>query len=132
MKTPLLLRITCVVTCSLLLGCQSNDVDTYNGPAVLVNPDAMVVTQLHHAVSAALGGRHVTLAPDALTNSDLLIIQPAIHRSLQGRLASGRSTGRPAIFHLRLRDSRCVLVHDGSKYSMALKSARCRPFKPGP
>lgn len=121
----------CIATClCLLCGCQSDRVGPHDGPAVLVNPDAAVIAHLHTAVSAALGGRQVTLAPDALTKTDLLIIEPVIHRTIAGRIGSGRTMTRPEKFHLVLQGSRCSLLHDGTRFSAVLPRANCRPVKP--
>lgn len=85
-------------------------------PAVLVAPTAEVQAELDAAVAAALNGRPVRLAPDALTASDLLIVEgPRTDRDL----------GSVTRFRLVRRDSSCVLVHEAGGFERVLRRARC-------
>ena len=112
----------------VLCSCRVESAARRDTPALLVKPDAAVIAELSRTVSTALGGRRVTLSPDALTKSNLLIVEPSIHRNLQGRMDSGRLTGRPEKFRLFLRGSRCVIVQDAGNFSAVLEKAHCKPL----
>ena len=114
-----------------LAGCQAAAGDK-DSPAVLVDPDNQVQSTLADAVSSMLGGRTVTLAPDALTKRDQLIVEPAAHRSLQGDLGAGRQMVAPEKFHLVIRQGHCILVRDASGTEKKLTGAHCRPWSTSP
>lgn len=72
-------------------------------------------------------GAPVTIADDALTREDTLIIERARPRGADGVPLSGRETGRPEHFRLMKNGSRCVLVHERTGKRFRLKSATCAP-----
>src|SRR5260370_42440273 len=85
------------------------DVDV---PAVIVNPTAERRTAVVQAVSTALNGVRVTLAPDALTDVSTLIIERTRRRDPSGLPIDGRDLGSPERFRLVKRAGECVLVHE--------------------
>ena len=95
-------------------------------PAVLVEPGPEARAELAAMVSAALGGRPVRLANDALTSTSELIVERSPARDPQGRLLDGRAGGRPQRFRLWLDAGRCVLERAGTA-PVALRHARCAP-----
>lgn len=110
----------------MLSACQS----AAGRPAMLTSPTPQVISELAHIVSGALGGQHVILAPDALTDSSVLIIEPAPHRSMQGRLGSDRSKAAPDRFHLVSHHDKCILIQDATGKAFKLPHAECTPIKP--
>jgi hypothetical protein len=95
-------------------------------PAVLVDPGPETRAELATAVRAALGGRPVRLADDALTRSSELSIERSSRRDSEGRLLEGRARGRPWLFRLRLDAGRCVLERPGAA-AVELVHAHCAP-----
>jgi hypothetical protein len=110
-----------VVGMMALAGCLPDE------PAVLTNPTAQSRAELVNVVSRAMNGAPVTLADDALTADDTLIVERAPRRDAQGRPLEGRDTGRPEHFKLVKRDSQCVLVHEATGRRWTLASATCSP-----
>jgi len=94
-------------------------------PAVLTAPTAESRREIVRVVSGALDGASVTVADDALTRDDTLIIERAPARDASGRPLDGREKGRPERFRLLRVDSRCVLVHERTGRRFTLESATC-------
>ena len=95
--------------------------------ALLTHPTRESRAELARVVSDALHATPVTLADDALTTSDTLVVERAAHRDVQGRRIDGRASERPEHFRLVQDGTRCVLVHEGSGRRFALSSATCAP-----
>jgi hypothetical protein len=98
-------------------------------PAVLVQPTDAVRAELRAALAAALGREPVAIADDALTQTNVLIIERAPVRDLEGRPLDGRVL-EPSVhrFELVLASSECVLVRPSDAWRMRLASAVCRPM----
>ncbi len=107
-------------------GCHAHAV-ARGMPAVLTHPTGESRAELARVVSGALHGTPVTLADDALTTSDTLVVERAAHRDTQGHRIDGRATERPERFHLVQEDGRCVLVHEATGRRFTLRSATCAP-----
>jgi hypothetical protein len=96
-------------------------------PARIVAMTPESRAELHRTVTDALGGRSVTLADDALTQSSTLTLEHAAPDDAQGRAATGRDLGRPERFRLLRVGGRCVLVHESDGARAVLVQARCVP-----
>jgi hypothetical protein len=96
-------------------------------PAVLTSPTAQSHAELVRVVSAAMNGRPVTIADNALTADDLLIVERAQHQDAKDMNLSGRETWRPEHFRLVRSGSRCVLVHQETGRRWPLESVTCSP-----
>jgi hypothetical protein len=96
-------------------------------PAVLTSPTAESRAELVRVVSEAMNGAPVTLADNALTADDALIIERAQQRAATDMNLGGRETGRPEHFRLVKSGSRCVLVHQETGRRWTLESATCSP-----
>jgi hypothetical protein len=96
-------------------------------PAVIPAPTAESRAELARVVTAAVGGRPVTLADDALTRDSVLALEQRDPPSPAGRVATGRTLEPPQVFRLVLRGSECVLVRDADQREWRLTSARCAP-----
>lgn len=108
-----------------LWACQTANLEPI--PAVIVDPTAEGREALENAVSEALDGVRVTLAPDALTLSSHLILDrqwPISRDALQGE---GRRLARPEHFQLIIQGGACILVHRESGERHMLADTRCRP-----
>ena len=95
-------------------------------PAVLIDAGRATRADLLQAVTQALDNAPLTLADDALTHENALILEPARRRDANGRLLNGRELGVPERFELFLIDSRCVLIHERTQRRILLGKARCR------
>lgn len=107
-------------------GCHAHAV-ARDIPAVLTHPTGESRAELARVVSDALHGTPVTLADDALTTSDTLVVERTAHRDAQGRRIDGRTTERPEHFRLVQEGTRCVLVHEATGRRFTLRSATCAP-----
>jgi hypothetical protein len=96
-------------------------------PAVLTSPTAESHAELVRVVSEAMNGAPVTLADNALTADDALIIERAQQRAATDMNLGGRETGRPEHFRLVQSGSRCVLVHQETGRRWTLESTTCAP-----
>ena len=90
-------------------------------PAVRDAPDIDSNVALSVAISQALNNTTVSLSKDALTDTNLLIIERNSHVSINGRVATGRMMERPERFQLFLENDACVLAHEntGMRYPLA-------------
>jgi len=105
-------------------GCQTVP-PSKGAPALLVNPSAKVTAEIQDVVSQALNGVKVTVAPDVLTTSSILAIERPEFRSPAGDPIMGRRMDMPDHFTLSKSYKKCVLTHEQTGVSYALKSARC-------
>ena len=96
-------------------------------PAVLTNPAAATRAELARTVEKAMNGAPVTLAADALTSGDTLIVERAARRDAKEMNLGGREMARPAHFRLVKRGVQCVLIHVETSRRWTLNSATCSP-----
>ena len=94
-------------------------------PARISNNSAESRAELLRAVNTALHTSGVTLADDALTTSDQLIIERVPARDAKGQRLSGRDFDRPQHFLLVKADRQCVLIHQESAQRFPLKNVDC-------
>ena len=73
--------------------------------------------ELLRVVRQALNGRQVTIADNALTNGNLLIIEP--------KHLAGRDLRKPVHFRLMLSGSQCVLIHQETEDRTKLIQTEC-------
>jgi len=113
---------------SMVLGsllCTAAWPDPGDPPAVIVSPSDASRAELARVVREALHGAPVTLADDALTTSNTLVIEHANPRDAQGLPLDGRSLYRPERFELFARKSRCVLVQSRTGRRWTLRHTAC-------
>jgi hypothetical protein len=118
---------------SLVLGsllCISAWPDPGDPPAIIVSPSDASRTELARVVREALHGAPVTLADDALTTSNTLVIEHANPRDASGLPLDGRSLYRPERFELFARKSRCVLVQSRTGRRWTLRHTACVAMQP--
>lgn len=94
-------------------------------PARLSSVDDATRAVLASAVSQALDGREISLAPDALTASSQLLLDPARPRDASGRVLQGRETRTPESFQLVKVGDECVLKHERTGREYVLQDVRC-------
>lgn len=98
-------------------------------PAYVVNPTKESRVELEKAVSKALNGIPVTLADDALTKDDRLIIERKQHKDVQGNLIMGLETKRPRQFRLVKNNNQCILIDQANGNRMELSLTVCEALK---
>ena len=96
-------------------------------PAVLTNPTAQSLAELHRVVSGALNGAPVRLANDALTRDSVVIVDRIQPRDAAGLPLNGRELGKPEHFRLVKHGSHCILIHERTGKRWILGSATCEP-----
>jgi hypothetical protein len=99
-------------------------------PAIIVKPTKQSRAELAQVVSSDLNGAPVTLADDALTRSNVLIIERARPRDPSGVPLSGRDYDRPEHFRLVKAGKECALVHERTGKRTTLASTTCQPVIP--
>jgi hypothetical protein len=96
------------------------------GPAVIHQPTPETQAILERAVATALQRTAVTLAPDALTRTDSLQIEPVRPRDVEGLPLQGREVREVEQFHLLKRGRTCWLVQDRTGRRAELAGLECR------
>ena len=111
---------------TVLSGCQTNMYasDRY---AVLVDVTPAVHATIESAISAALPGMQITVAPDALSQTSLLTLERPVRQRLDGEAGLDRRLDTPERFRLVVNDGRCVLIHEAKSTRYPLDGARCTP-----
>jgi len=115
-----------VASALALAGCAQRSAQP-EVPAVLTHPSATSRAELVRVVSEAMNGAPVTIADDALTADDTLIIDRASGRDARELNLRGRDTGKPEHFRLVKSGPQCVLVHAATGRRWTLTSATCAP-----
>jgi len=119
-------RVICAMCGTLLAlaGCRTIPAQT-EAPAVITNPTRESRASLVRAVSSAVHGVPVTIADDALTRTDTLIIEHFSPRGPDGLPIDGRERGLPERFRLVRIGSECVLVHSRTEKHYVLADVTC-------
>ncbi len=99
--------------------------DQRDVPAVIVDPTAQTKAALSKAVSEALHGLPVKLADDALTKTDLLIIEREHPRDPAGHPLDGREREMPEQFQLVKSGDQCILIHRRTERRFSLMDVAC-------
>ncbi len=119
-------RVICAMCGALLwlAGCRRIPAQT-EAPAVITNPTRESRASLVRAVSNAVHGVPVTIADDALTKTDTLIIEHLSPRGPDGSPIDGRERGSPERFRLVRIGSECILVHSRTEKRYVLADVSC-------
>jgi len=109
-----------IAACVCALAACASPVSRSDVPAVITASTPASREELARVVSVALHNARVTLADDALTKENLLIIERA---RLQ---VDGRVVEKPEQFELVKNGSQCVLIHrrTGERYPLARTTCR--------
>jgi hypothetical protein len=121
-------RHSALLTAVVLIACAGRPPED-PVPAVLVATDESTRDTIAEVITQALG-REVTLAPDALTRSSRLLIEPVRARDGAGRLLQGLETRAPESFQLSKRGDTCVLTHERTGRAYVLHTVRCEAEAP--
>lgn len=122
-----------IITSLLAAACQLS-AGTPLEPAVIVNPNAASRTALLRVVREVVHAP-ISLADDALTVSNWLVIEPTRPRDPNGLLINGRELRKPDRFELFKQDGRCILTQVESTHWWILTQTQCMPatiaYRPG-
>lgn len=111
-------RSTMLVSAAMLAACASMAGEETS--AVLTQPNSQTHAEVVKIVSTALNVPTVTIAADALTRDNLLVIERTPARDAGGRRLQGRELGKPEQFQLLRSKNKCVLLHvqTGARYEL--------------
>lgn len=103
----------------LCCACQSAPADFAHARLTNATPDQQA--ELTQLMARATGRAQVNLADDAFAASHILVLEPALARTPQGTVATGRTTTKPHTFHLLSDGRACVLEHvnSGQRYRLS-------------
>lgn len=107
----------------LTMGCQTMGSNS-DQPARIVGADAASRAALHKAVSTAFG-TDVTLAPDALTDSSILVIERNPRPTLDRPNPQGRNMEQPFQLRLYKNGDDCILVDERDQTRYVLADTSC-------
>lgn len=119
MRRLLASSLICLLGSPLMASCESAAPRAPSTPAVLIESTAQCRAQLNDAVRE-LRGKAVTLAADAFTQNDAVVL------STVGQSASGRMLPPTEILRLQLAPPGCQLQLDGRDRVVALPHCTCR------
>lgn len=93
-------------------------------PAIISNPSPETTAELTEVMSTIYGGRPVTLAPDVLTETNILSIQIAPHEK-DGLPVMGAIEEMPRQFQLLKHDNDCYLYDSQNDTLYPLETVQC-------
>ena len=123
------LPVSTLLTAGLVAACQ-NLAAQAELAAVIASPTAASRAELHEILVAALGGRTVTLSPDALTQASTLTLEGAFRGDLQRLDPRGRDLGQPISFDLITDGEACFLLRRDTRQRWQLTATDCTPIVP--
>lgn len=104
-------------------GCQTMATDQ-DRPARIVNPNDQSRAALQSVVDDVLN-THVTLADNALTDSNFLSIERNPPRTMQNPNPQGRIMEVPILFRLVINGPDCILIDDRDSNRYVLENTNC-------
>ena len=107
----------------VVAGCQTMATGN-DAPARITNPTAASRAALQQVVNDALHAE-VMLADDALTDSNILVIERNPPQTIQGRLATGRNMDTPIQFQLVINGTDCILIDTRDETRHLLENTTC-------
>ena len=113
----------CLLTAILILAaCQTSGEGPY-GPATKSELTATELDEVRGILNKATGQAGIRMDSTAFNRSHILVLQPAIARTPQGRIATGRTATRPETFHLLTNGRSCVIEHirTGERYPVSFQ-----------
>jgi hypothetical protein len=123
-------RVRCCAAALLFLACRTPSARTdhpevADRPAVIVNPTPESRAALETAVRSALHGVPVTLGEEALTGSNILVVDRLRRRGPNGLPLGGRDLGPGERFELVKNGPDCVLIRHRTRERFTLPGTQC-------
>ncbi|AUD78626.1 hypothetical protein CW740_04910 [Kangiella profundi] len=123
------LKLSFVITSMVLLASACKTIEPAQAkPAIISNPSAETTAELTEVISTIYGGRPVTLAPDVLTETNILSIQIAPHEK-DGLPVMGAIEEMPRQFQLLKHESDCYLYDSQNDTLYPLDTVQCSLIK---
>ena len=120
------IKAACIASASVLVVVACRTVPSRSEvPAIIVNATPESRATLAKVVSEALNGAPVKLAADALTKTEVLIIEREQALDPAGHPLDGRSREMPEHFQLVKSGDQCVLVHQRTERRFPLGGVAC-------
>ncbi len=113
--------------CVVMAGCASINLETAKD-AVLTQTSDESRAEITSAISDALGGRKVTIAPDTFTEQSSVSIVQRDMIGPDGNPVLGRRYDRPDHFYLKKSGASCILVHPSGREFTVLETVHCKPL----
>lgn len=128
---PAFALLAVAVLAAALAGCDSLP-DPVDRPALIANPTPESNAEIRAILEQALGPREIRIAPDALTASSILALEPSADGSGTdpSGAARGRLLGLPERFELVRNGGRCYLIRSSTRDRFALEQTECAPAEP--
>jgi hypothetical protein len=116
------MKLTIFATVGLLsLGCQAKAPEFQHARVHQLSTDQM--SEIQKTISAATGSPLPRISSSAFADSHILVLERAIANTPKGRIATGRTMGKPETFHLLSNGKQCALlsVTSGQRYPLTFK-----------
>ena len=118
-----------IITLMVLLASACKTIEPSQAkPAIISNPSTETTAELTELMSIIYGGRPVTLAPDVLTETNILSIQIAPHEK-DGLPVMGAIEEMPRQFQLLKHESDCYLYDSQNDTLYPLETVQCTQIK---
>jgi hypothetical protein len=101
----------------------------YELAAVIDNASSETKAELEATISRILKKPKVTVADDALTHSDILIISRTPKRNIKSNPVLGRSTEKPYRFQLVKIGQDCYLKYEATHEKHKLEATSCQAIE---
>lgn len=113
------IRLAAAASAALVMSaCQTTATSSQPAEAMLIKSSPATTKMLSKAISKALGGRKITLAPNVLMDSPKLVMDP--------KFVDSRSMQKPDHFILMKEGKSCYLMHQESGQKMPLGRLKCQ------
>jgi len=122
--------ISVIYPAIVLTACNSTSIKitTQDVPARIIAVNKSSRTELQRIVSTALNIPSVLLANDALTKTNILIIEQKRRFGLNtNKHQAINEREKPSVFRLVKEGARCVLTLQGTDKRWVLKNTKCKP-----
>lgn len=107
----------------IIVGCQSIELGS-GQPARIVNADEASRAAVQQAVNTVFG-TDVTIAPHALTNSSVLVIERGPQPSMENPNPIGRNMEKPVQLRLVIDETDCILIDTRNNARYSLPNTSC-------
>jgi len=78
-------------------------------PARLSEPSDRQLQELQTVIAGAVGRDSIRLGENPFANGHILVLEPSLRDTPQGRVATGATRTRPPTFHLLTDGGKCLL-----------------------
>jgi len=123
-KTLIAFCLFSIVGCTQLSQQQATASEAL--PAIITSPSVEATAELQTVIAKLLAQSKVLLASDAFSQSSLLTLERAAHKSADGQLIMGRTTEQPWQLQLVKKADSCFVKEVASEMLVPLEMLKCR------